>query len=222
MVTVLVAAQDESLREAVSAALSPRGHEAVAVRDGAAARRALLSVRADALVLSTDLGLPYLQELMELVEEEQPSVPVLFLATLEERWSPGAVPRRQGVDGVMVRPCTGHQVVQELSRLLQRSEGDLLPIGTAYLHRPSRELRGSSGSVMLTATEAALLEYLARRRGQVVPVDELLAKVWGFPQGEGPAGTVRAHIRNLRTKLRMASGGEVRIRTVHRHGYLLD
>ncbi len=222
MVTVLVAAQDESLRQAVSAALSPRGHETVTVRDGPAARRAILSLRADAVVLSTDLGLSYLQELMELLEEEQPSVPVLFLATLEERWSPGAVPRRQGLDGVMVRPCTGQQVAQEVARLLQKSEGEFVLMGAAYLHRPSRELRGSSGSVPLTATEAALLEYLARRRGRIVPVDELLAKVWGFPQGEGPAGTVRAHIRNLRAKLRLASGSEVRIRTVHRQGYVLD
>jgi|FaiFalDrversion2_1042247.scaffolds.fasta_scaffold00261_2 DNA-binding response OmpR family regulator len=222
MVTVLVAAHDTSLRQAVAAALAARGHETVAVPDLDTARRALLALRADALVLSTDLGLPGLEELLSLVQDEEPTVPALFLATLEERWSPGAVPRRPGRDEVLVRPCAGHQVAQALARLLQKAEGDFLQVGAAHLHRPSRELRGAGGAVMLTATEAQLLEYLARRRGRVVPVGELLEQVWGFPAGQGPAGTVRAHIRNLRAKLRLASGGEVRVRTLHRHGYLLE
>ncbi len=222
MGTVLVAAHDPSLREAVSAALSARGHEPVGAADAAAARRALLSLRPDALVLSTDLGLLELTDLLSLLEDEEPQVPVLFLATLEERWTPGAVPRRPGLDEVLVRPCAAHQVAHSLSRLLQKAEGDFLQMGGAHLHRPSRELRGAHGAVTLTATEAQLLEYLARRRGRAVPLAELLEQVWGFPPGEGPAGTVRAHIRNLRIKLRLASGSEVRVRTLHRHGYLLE
>ncbi len=222
MVTVLVAARDAATREAVAAALYARRHEAVMAADLESARRSLHSLRAEALVLSTDLGLRGVRELALLVAGQEPAVPVLFLATLDERWTAGALPRRPGLDEVLVRPCAGHEVAQAVARLLQRAEGDFVQIGPAHLHRPSRELRGVGGVVALTATEAHLLEYLARRRGRVVPVTELLEQVWGFPAGEGPAGTVRAHMRNLRIKLRQASAGEVHVRTLHRHGYLLE
>lgn len=117
------------------------------------------------------------------------SVAARDAATSWPRWTTGALPRRPGLNQVLVRPCSGHEVAHIrwpkgwVARLLQRAEGDFVQIAPAHLHRPCRELRGVGGVVPLTPTGAYLLQYLARRWGRVVTVPELVEQVWGFPTG---------------------------------------
>jgi len=87
--------------------------------------------------------------------------------------------------------------------------------------REAQEVRGQRGTVSLTPTEFRLLMYLAERSGHVVSSAELLERVWEFYPGTGSSELVRSHIRNLRAKLRRASGGRELIRTTPRRGYRL-
>ena len=56
-----------------------------------------------------------------------------------------------------------------------------------------------------------------RRPGRVVPREELLAQVWGYPVGT-PTRTVDVHVAQLRAKL----GDAVRFRTVRGVGYAVE
>ncbi len=76
-------------------------------------------------------------------------------------------------------------------------------------------------SVQLTPTEFRLMHYLAQRRGTIVSAEELLEKVWEFYPGTGSSELVRSHVRNLRGKLRDATGGSGLLQTVPRRGYRL-
>ncbi len=103
----------------------------------------------------------------------------------------------------------------------ERAGPDVLTIGEATLDRSSHELRGDGASVELTPTEFRLVRYLMQRRGSIVSVEELLEKVWEFFPGTGSSELVRSHVRNLRSKLRIAAGEAELVQTVPRRGYRL-
>ena len=72
-------------------------------------------------------------------------------------------------------------------------------------------------SVMLTAKEFLLLEYLLRHRGRVLSRDVLLTAVWGYKY-TGGTRTVDVHVRRLREKLPALGDALV---TVKQFGYKL-
>lgn len=79
-----------------------------------------------------------------------------------------------------------------------------------------------SRSVRLTPTEFRFAAYLARWPGQPVSVPDLLEHVWRYPQGTAGSEVVRAHVRNLRAKLKSAGIPADLIRTYRRAGYSLE
>jgi DNA-binding response OmpR family regulator len=74
--------------------------------------------------------------------------------------------------------------------------------------------------VELTAREFALLEYLARRAGEVVSRTELLDHVWD-ENFLGSTNVVDVYVGYLRKKL-ARPGASATIRTVRGVGFVLD
>jgi DNA-binding response OmpR family regulator len=72
----------------------------------------------------------------------------------------------------------------------------------------------------LSAREFAVLHVLALEEGHVVPVDKLLAQVWGA-EFVGEPQVVYVHIRWLRQKLEDEPNNPERIVTVRGVGYKL-
>ncbi len=97
----------------------------------------------------------------------------------------------------------------------------IVTIGPVTLHAEECRVQGPAGSAYLTAMEMRLLGHILVRRGAMVSSAELLESVWGHEKGGGPPAIVRAHIRNLRAKLRLVSPGTEIIRTFPRRGYAI-
>jgi DNA-binding response OmpR family regulator len=74
--------------------------------------------------------------------------------------------------------------------------------------------------VELTRREFDVLEYLARRPGQVASKDDIIAGVWEF-DFDGDPNIVEVYIARLRRKIDDPFGTHV-LRTVRRAGYRLD
>ncbi|GBD23639.1 Response regulator MprA [bacterium HR29] len=79
-------------------------------------------------------------------------------------------------------------------------------------------VRGPQGAVHLTNLEANLLAYLMQHEGQVLHPRDLLVDVWQFRDATGASTLVRAHVSNLRRKLR-AAGTPDCIQTIRGKGY---
>lgn len=95
-------------------------------------------------------------------------------------------------------------------------DSGVLRAGPVFVDLSRRRVTVDGNRVELTATELGLLQTLLEARGQVVPRETLLARVWG-EAGEriGPR-TVDVHVSRLRRKL--GSEGR-RIATVRKVGY---
>jgi DNA-binding response OmpR family regulator len=207
----------------VERALAAGGHDVIAADSTDAALRSLLNVRIDAAVLDTAVGEEAMSEFCSWLRSMETSCPVVFLASPGARWL-GSLPMEPERDEIVVKPCDGKEIRLAVEKTLNSAHEvspAALMIGDISLDRSSHELRGDSVSVQLTPTEFRLVQYLAQRRGTIISTEELLEKVWEFFPGTGSSELVRSHVRNLRGKLRIATGGAELVQTVPRRGYRL-
>jgi DNA-binding response OmpR family regulator len=96
-----------------------------------------------------------------------------------------------------------------------------LTVGPLALNTDTFELSVGERIVMPTPTEFQLLQFLMTNPGKVYTAEQLLQEVWKYPPGTGSHEVVRAHIRNLRTKMEPNPRRPIYLRTVGRFGYTI-
>ncbi len=80
-------------------------------------------------------------------------------------------------------------------------------------------LRSTDREAHLTHIEATLLAYLMEHEGEILHPRELLVDVWQYHDSAGASTLVRAHVSNLRRKLRDVLGTSDQIQTIRGKGY---
>lgn len=83
----------------------------------------------------------------------------------------------------------------------------------------SNTLRSGTKEAHLTNIEATLLAYLIEHEGEILHPRDLLVDVWQYHDAAGASTLVRAHISNLRHKLRDVLGTSDQIQTIRGKGY---
>ena len=121
-----------------------------------------------------------------------------------------------GADDFLSKPFSYVVLVARLRALLRRgavARPAALVAGSIELDVSARECRVCGVAVALTAREFAILEYLMRRVGEVVPKGEIVAHVWDFAF-DGGDNVVEVHVSALRRKV-----GADAIETIRGGGY---
>lgn len=83
----------------------------------------------------------------------------------------------------------------------------------------SNTLRSGAKQAHLTNIEATLLAYLMEHEGEILHPRDLLVDVWQYHDAAGASTLVRAHVSNLRRKLRDVLGSSDQIQTIRGKGY---
>ena len=129
-----------------------------------------------------------------------------------------------GADDYLVKPFDFGELLARLRALIRRGRQPLLPerlaIGPLVLDTRARRARVRSRAVPLTAKEYALLEYLARRAGEVVSRGDIAEHVWD-EHYDPLSNVVDVYVQRLRRKLD-APGSPSLIRTRRGEGYELS
>ncbi len=110
------------------------------------------------------------------------------------------------------------EAVARIIRLAQPEEPRLM-LGDLHIHLVDRRVERAGQAIPLLAREYALLLYLARRPGQCVRRDELLAAVWGLHFDPG-TNSVEVHMSRLRSKIDRRHETHL-LRTIKGRGYAL-
>jgi two-component system OmpR family response regulator len=112
--------------------------------------------------------------------------------------------------------------VARLRALLRRGARErpaVLSVGDLRLDPASRRAWRGDTELVLTSRETSLLEFMLRRRGEVLSKSEILAHVWDFGF-DGDPNIVEVYVRHLREKLDRPFGRGA-IETVRGAGYRL-
>jgi two-component system, OmpR family, response regulator len=108
-----------------------------------------------------------------------------------------------GADDYLTKPFSFAVLVAHIRALLRRTRGSSpapVSVGDLRLDPVRRRVWRGATEVSLTAREFEVLEFLVRRRGQVLSKQAILDGVWdiGF---DGDPNIVEVYVRRLRRKL---------------------
>lgn len=219
---ILLAEDDENIRNVVSDALEMAGYSVIACEDGAVACRAIQSGGAFDLAL-LDVGMPGADgfEVLALMGRECPGVPAIMLTARsdEEDRIRGL---KLGADDYVVKPFSIRELLARIEAVLRRSPERPkavreVTVPHARLNAVRKAVEFDDGTeAVLTSREYDLLVYLGTHEGRLVSRDELLRRVWDMDPRLVETKSVEMTIVRLRSKLGQAAGC---LETVRGQGY---
>lgn len=216
---ILVVEDDDRVASALRAALERAGYAVERATDGAATLTAVSKDGVDLVLL--DLGLPDLDGLEVCRRIRSTSgVPVIAVtARGTERDRVDGL--RTGADDYVVKPFALAELLARIEAVLRRARPGSAQLTTVIhdleLDQDGRRVTVDGEPVELTRKEFDLLLLLVRRRGTVVPRDEILRVVWET-DWPGTGRTLDVHVASLRQKLNRPE----LVRTVRGVGYVID
>ncbi len=133
---------------------------------------------------------------------------------------------RAGGDDYLVKPFAFSELMARLDALIRRAQagGEAaeteLVVGDLHLDLLKREVHRADRRIDLQPREFQLLEFLMRRRGQVVTRTMLLEGVWDY-HFDPQTNIIDVHISRLRSKIDRGFDKPL-LHTVRGAGYRLD
>lgn len=218
---VLVVEDFQPLRQSLETGLREAGFAVEAVADGAHALRKLEQDPFDAVVL--DLMLPKVDGLTVLRQARQQGFnqPILLL-TARDAIEDRVTGLDSGADDYLVKPFAFEELLARLRALVRRGYENrqvTLTLGSLTLDTAAQRVHCRGVEITLTAREYALLEYLARRAGEVVTRDDIWNHVYDF-SSTATSNVIDVYVGYLRRKLDEPNGPSL-IQTLRGRGYRL-
>ncbi len=218
---VLVVEDEVRLAEALQVGLQAEGFTADVAHDGEEGLHLAVERPYDAVVL--DVMLPKLNgyRLCQRLRAAGNWVPVLMLSAKDGEYDQ-AEGLDVGADDYMVKPFSYVVLVARLRALIRRgapARPAVLLAGDLRLDPARREVRRAGQPIELTPREFALLEYLMRRRDEVVGKQDILEHVWDAHY-DGDPNVVEVYVGYLRRKLDTPFGRHS-LQTIRGAGYRL-
>ena len=221
MARILLAEDDDTLRNALVIALSSAGHDAAACPDGAAALEEFGRHRPDLVVLDVMMPRKSGYDVCREIRGMDADVPILFLTAKAEE-EDVVLGLGLGADDFISKPFRMGELLARIAAALRRGAKNgavrvdgVFFIGKAKIDAKKFIAEADGVSHILTARELDLLKELVAHRGEVVSRADLLDEVWGLDY-DGGTRTVDQHILQVRKKL--GSSGDM-IESIRGIGY---
>ena len=155
-------------------------------------------------VIVLDIMLPGMSgyRICETLRAERNWTPILMLTAKDGEWDQVEA-LDTGADDYLTKPFSYAVLLARVRALIRRGAGDrptVLEAGDVRVDPASKRVWRGQTVVDLTAREFSVLEYLMRRKGEVVSKREVLDNVWDS-DFEGDSNIVEVYVRHLRNKL---------------------
>lgn len=128
-----------------------------------------------------------------------------------------------GADDYLTKPFAFRELVARMRALLRRDlqlRPDVFQLDDLVVDSASHRVTRASREIELTAKEYALLEYLARRAGQLVTRSEIAAHVWD-DSFDPFSNTIEVYVNRLRKKIDEEHPHKL-LHTRRGEGYILE
>lgn len=220
---ILVIEDDPITRAYIARGMREHGHTVDEAEDGPSGLDLALVDQYDVLIVDRMLPGCSGLDLVCMLREQSVATPCLILT------AQGAVQDRvdglnAGADDYLVKPFAFSELLARLYALERRPPlsraPDRLRIADLEVDPAAHRVTRAGRLIELTSHEFKLLEFLAKRAGQVVTRTMLLEALWGF-HFDPRTNIVDAHISRLRGKIDRNFDTEL-IKTVRGVGYAIQ
>ena len=216
---VLVADDDDVVRDVLRRYLERDGHDVSTASDGNEALRLLDSERIDLAILDVMMPGPDGLEICRILRDRSGfRVPVILLTALAEE-ADRIAGLEVGADDYVTKPFSPRELALRVRSVLRRGPASAeagstnVTTGGLVVSAAARSVTVDGESVSLTNREFDLLHFLITHPDVVFSREELLQHVWQWDFGD--LSTVTVHAKRLRSKL----GDHHRVQTVWGRGY---
>ena len=222
---ILVADDDPSVHEKLSAHFRRAEFQMFSARDGEEALEMVKQLRPDALVL--DVLMPKMDGLMVCREiRKESKLPIIMLSAKAEEFD-RLLGLELGADDYITKPFSAREVVARIKAVLRRlhdateeKSSTHLIVNNLDIDMNAYQVKLDGAVVPCTPKEIEILWTLASNPGMVFSREHLLQSIWGYDY-LGDTRAVDSHIKRIRAKLCTSPKGWD-IRTVWGVGYRFE
>jgi DNA-binding response OmpR family regulator len=221
-VRILLVEDEPRMANVIAKGLREQSYAVDVAQDGAAGLYQASINDYDAILLDVLLPQRDGYEVCRELRARGNSTPVLMLtarAAVDDRLTGFEA----GADDYLTKPFSFRELLARIRALLRRDSQlrpDILEIEDLVVDAASHRVSRANDEVQLTAKEYALLEYLARRAGQLVSRAEIAAHVWD-DTFDPFSNAIEVYINRLRKKIDGKHSHKL-LHTRRGEGYILE
>lgn len=218
---LLVVDDDTRIRTLLKQFLTENGYRVTIAASAAEARRKLVGLDFDLMVLDVmmpgETGVQLTQSL-----RQDKNIPILMLTALSETDSRVAG-LEAGADDYLAKPFDPRELLLRLNSILRRGgpaptpKVEQIVFGPYTFQIARRELKKSGEALKLTDREQEILAIFAQRAGETIPRHELVGN-----DAEVGERTIDVQINRLRRKIERDPSNPIWLQTVRGVGYRLS
>ncbi|ADL52850.1 response regulator transcription factor [Clostridium cellulovorans] len=229
MRNILIADDNDEIREIVGVLLESEGYNVIEAVDG---EDAINKVDGSIDLIILDVVMPKKTGFKACIEiREKTSAPILFL-TAKSQDSDKCMAFSAGSDDYLSKPFSYTELVSRVKALLRRyyvykgketiDVTGSIAINGLKISTTSNEVSIDDQEIVLTEIEYNILLVMSQNRKKIFSVQNLYESIWKEPYFYSCNNTVMVHIRNLRSKLELDPQNPKYIKTVWGKGYRIE
>lgn len=219
-VSLLVADDDDLLRNLVKEVLEDEGYQVYAATDGQETVDIFWEHPEIALVI-LDIMMPKMDGIEVLQEiRERTDIPVLMLTALGDSSSELSC-LRNGASDFVSKPFHYDILVERVKNLLRLTKAqnlEKMELGMLEINPVAHKVFVQKEEIILNNKEFQLLEFLVSNQNIVLSREKILDRIWGYDY-EGDIRTIDTHVKMLRANLKEAGSY---IKTIRGVGYSFE
>lgn len=219
MIEILLADDEQNIRDIVSWYLESEGFTVYSAADGNVAMEIETKHQPDLLIL--DIMMPGVSgwEVAKMIERQ---VPIIFL-TARGHEEDKIASFSLGADDYITKPFSPRELVARVKAVLRRcgkitEQSNVIELPDLYIDPGNQCTKVNNVRVMLSTKEFELLYFLARQPQCIFTRNQLLLNIWGY-DFDGYDRTVDTTIKRIRKKL---GTGKKYVSTIRGKGYKFE
>lgn len=224
--TVLVADDDQEIREGIEIYLKNEGYDVLKAADGAEAVDLLAQHEVHLLIL--DVMMPNMDGISATFKiRQQQNVPIIMLSAKSED-SDKIHGLSVGADDYVTKPFHPMELMARVKSQLRRYvelgtyEGNgAMQIDGLVVNEETKEVSVDGVEVKLTPIEFKITSLLMRNAGRVFSINEIYERVWE-EEAYNAENVVAVHIRKIREKIEVDPKSPRYVKVVWGVGYKID
>lgn len=203
---ILIVEDEKKIADSLNKGLSELHYDVKVAYDGTIGEKLCNNQSFDLIIL--DINLPGINglELCKRIRQTNTSVSILMLTTFSSV-ADKVEGFNAGADDYLVKPFSFDELIVRIRALLRRGSakevlptGNVLKLADLEMDINTKQVTRGSKTIMLTAKEFQLLEYLLRNRNRIVSRADIGEQVWNI-DFDTNTNTIDVYINYLRKKV---------------------